>query len=353
MSSPPAAGTDERGATRLSAPTDADLWLVAPDTWCLRMPVDLPIRYTHCYLLIDDGLALVIDPGWDVPDGIPRIGEALHAAGSAVDRVVGVLATHAHRDHVGLAHELAALAGPSCWVGMHEAELADHAGAETIDAWRARETAWMDALGVPTADRADTLIPQEGVESILRHTRADRALREGEHIGLGGRTLTVRHTPGHSPGSLCLVDESRRVVFTGDTLLPRISPNVGWAPHGPPDPLADYLASLAGLGGYDDWIALPGHEWPFTGLAARTAYLAAHHAQRDDEIQRTMADGDTPWALAARLSWSRPWGDLNGFQHRIAAAETAAHLRHLMTRGRVREVSAGRYSRAEPPSARP
>jgi glyoxylase-like metal-dependent hydrolase (beta-lactamase superfamily II) len=347
MTAVPPPGTANRGAIAIAAPSDTDLWLVAPETWCLRMPVDLPIRYTHCYLVLSGGQTMVVDPGWDVRDGIPRILDALRAVGSAIERVVGVVATHAHRDHVGLAHDLAALAGDSCWVGMHEAELNDHAGADTVASWRAREAAWMDALGVPPTDRDDTRIPLEGVESILRHTRADRALRAGEVLAVGRRRLTVLHTPGHSPGSLCLVDAAQRLVFTGDTLLPRISPNVGWAPHGTPDPLGDYLASLQALRRYRDWTALPGHEWPFTGLDARADHLTAHHGARDNEILGILRDGDTPWSLATRLSWSRSWTELTGFQHRIAAAETAAHLRRLIGRKQVEERPAGRYARRE------
>ncbi len=319
--------------------------MVAPRTWCLRMPVDLPIRYTHCYLVLGGDAAIIVDPGWDVADGTARILEALRDVGSSIDQVVGVVATHAHRDHVGLAHEIAALAGDRCWVGMHEAELLDHAGAESIAAWRARELMWMDALGVPTDDRENTLIPLEGVESILHHTRADRPLRGGDVITVGDRALAVVHTPGHSPGSICLVDETERLVFTGDTLLPRISPNVGWAPHGDPDPLGDYLASLDKLARFRDWTALPGHEWPFTDLDLRVAYLRRHHADRDEEILVALGADDTAWRLAQRLTWSRGWDSLSGFQRRIAAAETAAHLRRLFHAGRVLQPHAPVYSR--------
>lgn len=338
----PPRGALERGAVSLGAPEDTDLWLVASRTWCLRMPVELPIRYTHCYLLVgSQGEVLVVDPGWDVPDGIDRIDSTLREIGSSVSRIVGIVATHAHRDHVGLAHELAGLAG--CWVGMHHAELEDHVGAETVEAWRARESVWMNALGVPPDERPDALIPLEGVESILTHTRADRPLAGGEEIAFGDRVLAVLHTPGHSIGSLCLVDSVHHLVFTGDTLLPHITPNIGWAPHGAPDPLGAYLESLSTLSRYDDWTALPGHEWPFTGLNSRAAYLRTHHAERDEEILAAIDQEDSVWSLARRLSWSRGWDALNGFQRRIAAAETAAHLRRLVLNGRLRQ-DAARYA---------
>jgi glyoxylase-like metal-dependent hydrolase (beta-lactamase superfamily II) len=48
---------------------------------------------------------------------------------------------------------------------------------------------------------------------------APRALADGERIDLGRRSLTVLHTPGHSPDSLCLLDEWRGLLFAGDTLI--------------------------------------------------------------------------------------------------------------------------------------
>jgi glyoxylase-like metal-dependent hydrolase (beta-lactamase superfamily II) len=54
----------------------------------------------------------------------------------------------------------------------------------------------------------------------IRPSPVTRRLRHLEAIGLGGRTLTVHHTPGHSPGSLCLLDSRDGLLFTGDTFYP-------------------------------------------------------------------------------------------------------------------------------------
>src|SRR5215831_18360112 len=49
-------------------------------------------------------------------------------------------------------------------------------------------------------------------------TTATRILREGDKVDLGGRDLTVLHTPGHTPDSICLLDERNGVLFGGDTI---------------------------------------------------------------------------------------------------------------------------------------
>jgi glyoxylase-like metal-dependent hydrolase (beta-lactamase superfamily II) len=49
-------------------------------------------------------------------------------------------------------------------------------------------------------------------------TTPTRTLREGDKLELGGRSLTVLHTPGHTPDSICLLDERNGVLFGGDTI---------------------------------------------------------------------------------------------------------------------------------------
>jgi glyoxylase-like metal-dependent hydrolase (beta-lactamase superfamily II) len=51
-----------------------------------------------------------------------------------------------------------------------------------------------------------------------RPTTATRTLREGDKVELGGRDLTVLHTPGHTPDCICLLDERNGVLFGGDTI---------------------------------------------------------------------------------------------------------------------------------------
>ncbi|HEY73305.1 MAG: MBL fold metallo-hydrolase [Chloroflexi bacterium] len=54
----------------------------------------------------------------------------------------------------------------------------------------------------------------------IRPSLVTRRLRHLETIELGGRTLTVHHAPGHSPGSICLHDNRDNILFTGDTFYP-------------------------------------------------------------------------------------------------------------------------------------
>ena len=78
-------------------------------------------------------------------------------------------------------------------------------------------------------------------------SRVTHRLRHLEAIELGGRTLTVHHTPGHSPGSICLLESRDGILFTGDTFYPGTL-----IAHLEGSNFDDYLNSLRYLVGLQD-----------------------------------------------------------------------------------------------------
>jgi glyoxylase-like metal-dependent hydrolase (beta-lactamase superfamily II) len=167
----------------------------------------------------------------------------------------------------------------------------------------------------------------------------DRYLADGELVDLPGWQLRAVWTPGHTPGHLCFHEERTGVFLSGDHVLPRISPNVAAHQLAEPDPLRDFLDSLAKVGELAVGEVLPAHEYRFHGLAGRAADLREHHEQRLSELLGLILDrpGSSTLELAQRLSWRRPWSDITGFHRRAAIGETLAHLmllasRHAVTR---------------------
>jgi glyoxylase-like metal-dependent hydrolase (beta-lactamase superfamily II) len=202
----------------------------------------------------------------------------------------------------------------------------------------AAETAFLVSLGADPDEAAEDVGPAEHFERYSVMARPDRLLENGDLADLPGWRLRAVHTPGHTPGHLCFDDEATGLFFSGDHVLPRISPNISTTHDGLADPLRAYLSSLAAVGDRPEPAeVLPAHEWRFRGLADRTGQLAAHHEHRLGELLAAVRahPHSTPWQLAAYLTWSRPWEQYERRMRIFAVTETDAHLRLLASRGLV------------------
>lgn len=125
----------------------------------------------NVWLVGDDEEVVVIDAGHEAAPILEQVGER---------RVVAVVCTHAHNDHVNAAAEVAdATVAP---ILLHPAE---------APLW----------------------------EMTYPDRRPDGELTDGQTITVAGTELEVRHTPGHSPGACCLYAPELGVLFSGDTLF--------------------------------------------------------------------------------------------------------------------------------------
>jgi glyoxylase-like metal-dependent hydrolase (beta-lactamase superfamily II) len=148
------------------------------------------------YLLAGDAQAVLIDTGM----GIANIKNAVE---DLTQLPVLVVNTHSHYDHVGDNHRFVKIA-------IHRAE------ARKLE------------RGIEPQNLADMVKPEtfkgpppQGFDPEtyrIPPSRATLQLKDGDLISLGNRNLEVIHTPGHSPGSICLWDKERGLLFTGDTV---------------------------------------------------------------------------------------------------------------------------------------
>jgi len=205
---------------------------------------------TNCYLLVcrDTGAAAIIDPGVGSEEELEAILREADRLGAEVRLIIN---THGHPDHVSGNGPLKAETGAQ--VLIHEA-----------DAHMLIRPLW----------------PWPG----LRPLRPDRLLREGDVVQVGSLSLAVLHTPGHSPGSICLYERREGVLFTGDTLF---AGSIGRTDL-PGSSFEDMVRSLARLMDLPDRTAIwPGHGPPSSIGAERDrnpfVRMALEALRRGDE----------------------------------------------------------------------
>ncbi|WP_351232010.1 MBL fold metallo-hydrolase [Streptomyces sp. NPDC002133] len=323
--------------------------------WSLRVPIpDNPLGHTLVHVLETDRGPVLVDTGWDDPASWTALTEGLGALGVAVADIHGVVITHHHPDHHGLSGQVRDASG--AWIAMH--------AADTDVVRRTRESrpeAWLDYLAdkLATVGAPDEhLVPLRAARDSgrmrtlpgLRAALPDREIVPGELLDLAGRRLRAIWTPGHTPGHVCLhLEEDHPAnlaghgrLFSGDHLLPGISPHIGL--YEDPDdstvtdPLGDYLDSLERIGRLGVAEVLPAHQHAFTDAAARVRELLAHHETRLSGLLTLLATPLTPWQLAERMEWNRPWDRIPYGSRNIAVSEAESHLRRLVKLGRAEAV---------------
>ncbi|MFD8815699.1 MBL fold metallo-hydrolase [Streptomyces sp. NPDC059627] len=280
------------------------------------------------------GRTLVIDPAWADPASMAA---DLAAVGSTADELAGVVFTHAHPDFYRFGDWIRKHTG--CWLALHTAD-ATRLSAVAADAPHTSAEAWLTAAGVPEQELADLLNAIPADEGTAPRAIPEIRLGTEDAPVLDAWGLEVIHTPGHTPGHVCIHDRARGHVFVGDHVLPRTTPNISRNHHSTADPLGDYLGSLTRLGDLvsPGTTVLPGRQGGFRDLPHRVGELLAHHDARLREALTAVTSGTggrTAWEVAERLTWSRGWERTRGFARRAALGETEAHLARLEATGGI------------------
>ena len=312
---------------------------VRPGLWSIPVPIpDNPLRYVLVYALeLDGGGVAIVDAGWDTDEAWGALTSGLATAGGSVSDVRAVLVTHIHPDHYGLAGRVREASG--AWIGLHPDD------AVMLDSRYGDTDALLDAMfhfladsGVPEGKLPDLAFASMVMKSMVTMAAPDVLFEDGQVVDLPGWPLRTIWTPGHSPGHVCFHSVEERLLLSGDHILPRITPNISVHAQQFPNPLGDYLESLAKLRDLGSDEVLPAHEYRFADLDGRIDEITAHHADRLEEIVDVVRahPGSTAWEITLRLHWSRPWDEIESFMQRQANGETLAHCVLLELHGRVR-----------------
>lgn len=311
---------------------------VRPGLWSITLPMPGPLGYVLVYaLLLEEGRVLLIDAGWDSPVQRDALERGLAHARRKLEQIVGVVATHAHADHYGSAARIRNTTG--AWVALHPDDAALGDARASVDAARAEQSRWVREWGLARGEEVAVGEALEQMRRVAPLTAPDVLLRDGDRIDAPGWDLRVVHTPGHSPGHVCIVELRHEVAFTGDHILARTTPNISLGPASGTDPLGDYQSSLEKMeSAYGTFEALPGHEERMQ-VGARARELLAHHEEQLGFALDLVGErGMTVRDIAAALPWQRSWESFGGLDLCMAVAETHAHLARLELGGFIERV---------------
>lgn len=203
-------------------------WEVAPGVICIAE--NLHIEEVRSYLVIGSERSLL----WDAGLGIADIKREVERFVTVIPESFMMVCSHSHFDHVGDVWRFAAVGVP---VYAHPAE----AGRIERGMDHAKSVYWLQEkflLGaLPAGFDPDAYL--------IRPAKVAHLLNEGDTIDLGDRQFTVLHTPGHSPGGLCLWDAANGLLLSGDQAY--AAPLYSYSPDADPDAYRRTLRRLADL----------------------------------------------------------------------------------------------------------
>ncbi len=315
----------------------------------MQLPIAMPgLRHVNMYGLLDDRGLAIIDVGVPGPNTWTAVKKRLKTAGFKVSDVHTVIVTHSHPDHFGCAGRLASEANaqlvthnnfrlfwsetePLCNHGdtdmAHDESLPEGNPFMEPNPWGGEHR----GSPAPRGRRIMFRLMRSRVFGNYRIPEPARRVRSGDVMRLAGRDMFAVHTPGHTLDHLCIHDPEGGFVFTGDHVLPHITPYISGVAGGT-NPLLDYFASLERTADLADVNqALPAHGVVIDEPKKRCKEIIEHHHERFERLRKGSAESGK--ALSVR--------DLSAFLFRpeklgpMADGECYAHLEWLRIAGRA------------------
>src|SRR5262245_33712314 len=294
------------------------------------IPPPFPVGPINICLVADDPITMV-DTGPKTDQAVAALREQLRKLGFKTEDVKRIVLTHTHEDHYGLARTLQRESGAR--VDVH--------------AWEFQNVSVHQDTRVDPDLLKRASAPDEELEGMaahyqLIHSLADavedvEAYRDEQEFVFASGALRVIHTPGHTPGSSCLLREGARLLLSGDTILKNITPNPVLN-HDPINPsrrfpsLGEYLVSLARIRALAPTLIKTSHGDDVTDYEEHFHRLVRHiHERLAKVIGLVPRQGVTAWEMS-RLMFPNA-KDINRF---LAVSEAVANLDLAVAEGKLR-----------------
>jgi glyoxylase-like metal-dependent hydrolase (beta-lactamase superfamily II) len=289
-----------------------------------------PLKDLNSYVIRGEDRHLIIDTGFNRSVCHEAMIKGISELGIDLNKTDFML-THMHADHTGLVSRLATKTS-RIYFGRIDSRVFDD------------DNSWQPLIdfaelnGFPADELQKALASHPGFKYSPATKPAFTLVDDGDVIECGGYRLQCVATPGHTQGHICLYEEDKKILFSGDHILFDITPHIeSWAYT--TNALADYLASLDKVYRLPVDLVLPGHRNFIGDLKDRIDVLKAHHRERADEVMDVLGSAAlNAYEIAAGMTWDidcETWDDFPIAQKWFATGEAIAHLRFLEGEGRI------------------
>ena len=294
-----------------------------------HIPLELPWSTpgnVNVYLLEENDGFVMIDCGVDGSEYLKLLEMHLNKLGITFNDIKLLVGTHMHIDHIGLSQRLREFDIP---FALYKNSI------DYLDEYNDWSIRFKDLIRMAKNEYTPVSFIDD-LKSIStplyagRLEKPDILLSEGRVKSIK-RNLNVVFTPGHDYSEISIYDEKTKIVFSGDHILPRITPFIP-VQNENSNLLKEFLDSLDKVDHLDHEIIAPGHGNIISNPHKRIEQMKLHHQRRSERILGFLKNEDlTGWEITNKL-FPR---DLDSLNLRLAFQETLAHLHLLRSQKRV------------------
>lgn len=299
----------------------------------VTIPLPFRLNHIHCYLARQNHNDwTVIDTGLYRQETVDTWQKAFSQHGLNEKDITKIIVTHYHPDHFGYAGHLQKQTSADVAMG----KVAYQRGKENwTEEQQKRSEKFYFQAGMEEKVLKE-LVEHDGsfFPMVRPFPNVTHFLQEGDTMEIGELTFHALYTPGHEEGHFCFYQPEEKILFSGDHLLKKITPNISYLGFGDENPLATYLSSLEKMNQLEiNWV-LPGHGPVFSNARERIQEIMEHHQVRIVETYEALKGEMTAFQISKAL-FQR---ELTIHEERFALGETFSHLAYLLEKGEIKKT---------------
>ena len=306
---------------------------VTPHVYSLDVKIDwFPQPFPpNVHLIMDGGEGALIDAGFPDDESFNTRMEWLRSVPDL--KLKYIVITHHHFDHSSGAAKLREATGAKIVMHKDEEPILKRSTTEEVPS----------DMDVPKQGDSDKDVP-EGVKEWLERTAlwrkeaaaagADELVTDNDTLSIGGLTLRIVHSPGHTAGHISPFLEQGKVLFAGDNVLGMGTTVVPPPPHGD---MFDYIASLKKMQALNADVMCCGHGPVVREPNRKLQELIDHRQEREEQILTLVGEGrDTVKSLVKAI-----YPELDKRILGMATSQVLSHLSKLEREGRAKTDGEG------------
>lgn len=311
---------------------------ILEDIFRIVLPLpDNPLKTLNSYLIRGDERNLLIDTGFNRQECYDALIYAFEQLDVDLDKT-DIFVTHMHADHSGLVPKIIR-ENTTVYCSEVDGRLINMCN--TDEYWRVLESKFY-VHGLPDRNENSENRSHPGWIFRPKDDIEFTYIKDGDKIQVGKYSFEAVHTPGHTPGHMCLYDREKQLLFSGDHILGDITPVIT-IDLNHTSPLTLYLQSLKMIKDMPIKHIFTAHRRKVDNAYKRIEELEHHHRKRLDQVLNILKSGPkNAYETAAEMTWkitAKNWDDFPVQQKWFATGEAMAHLLYLWEKNALKRKS--------------